>query len=147
MKNTNIRRFLYHAKYRYFTLNNGVIALALLISLGFVWGSLSVMERNYTLQRTLDKKSQELALAELEVRNLELETRYYTTDEYLELAARERLGLANSGEHELILPANTPKAEEATSNTATPAVSTDIEPTNFEQWIDFLFGTNRSRLQ
>jgi len=118
-----------------------------MIAAGWVWGSLGVMQRNYDLQRTLDRKSQELQLAELEVRNLELEGRYYQTREYQELAVRQRLGLVNRGEHALILPPNSQAAKDADAQTRQTPTTSNEQPSNLQQWMEFLFGTNHRRLQ
>jgi hypothetical protein len=82
MKKINIRRLYYHISHNYFTLNNLVIAVAFLIAAGWVWGSLGVMQRNYDLQKELDYKKRQLQLAELQTSSLELEGRYYRTQEY-----------------------------------------------------------------
>lgn len=144
MKNRNIHRLLYRIRHSYLTLNNVVVVIAFLIALGWVWGSLTVMQRNYTLQRTLDRKSQELQVAELETRNLELQATYFKTAEYQELAVRERLGLGAPGEKVLLLPL---AKEEVTPQPTNQATQQEVDPSNFQQWMDFLFGTNRSRLQ
>ena len=141
MKNRHLHRALYQLKHRFFTLNNIVIGVAILIAAGWVWGSLGVMQRNYSLQRTIDQKSQELLLAELETRSLELEREYYKTREYQELAVRERLGKGTRGESVLIIPRRTPitDANVSPEPKGTQSVQTN-QPSNFEQWMDFLFG-------
>lgn len=142
MKKINIRRIYYRIRHKYLTLNNGVIVIALMIATGWVWGSLGVMQRNYSLQKELDDKSRQLIVAQLDTDNAKLAQRYYKTDEYKELAVREHLGLVMSGESVLILPPNSQAAIDAdkvvikTSTVATVVVS------NFEQWVNFLFGHN-----
>lgn len=139
MKKINIRRIYYRIRHTYFTLNNAVILVAFMIAAGWVWGSLNVMQRNYTLQRQLDRSRQELQLAELQVRNLELEGRYYQTEEFQELAVRQRLGLVSPGESVLILPENSAAAKASNVQTETAPTAQQLEPSNFEQWVDFLF--------
>jgi ribonuclease-3 len=80
------------------TLNNGVIVIACMIAMGWAWGSLGVMQRNYNLQKELDDKKRELIVSQLAVANQKLEQRFYNTSEYKELAVRESLGLGLSGE-------------------------------------------------
>lgn len=127
------------------TLNNVVLAIALIIGANWAWGSIEMMQRNYILQRTLDLKRREQTLAELENATLAFEQRYYESDEYKELAVRKYLGLGSEGEKVLILPPSTLSAEqeETTEQTTVERES----PSNFKQWIDFLSGRNRRNLQ
>jgi cell division protein FtsB len=142
MQKINIRKFVYHVRHKYLTFNNLVILTAFLIAAGWVWGSLNVMQRNYGLQKEVDYKKRQLQLTELQKDNLELQKRYYETNEYKELAARESLGLVMPGEKVLILPENSVAAKEADAKPAsatTQAVPQD-KTSNLEQWLNFLFG-------
>lgn len=146
MKKIKIRRIWYLLRHKYFTLNNGVILIAFMIAAGWVWGSLNVMQRNYNLQKELDDKSRQLIVAELDKDNAELEQRYYQTNEYKELAVRERLGLASPGEGVLMLPDNSQAAKDA-DKTTTVTTQIKVEKiSNFGQWMNFLFGGNNSSL-
>jgi len=124
------------------TLNNIVFAAALLIAMSWTWSSIETMQRNYELQQLVDSKKQQVALEKLRVDTLALEGKYYDTLEYQELAVRERLGKAMPGEHLLIVPstdtpstiATQPKAEEASKSS------------NFQEWMNFLFGAKRRDL-
>lgn len=136
MKKINIRKIIYHIRHRYLTLNNAVIVVAFLIAASWVWGSLGMMERNYGLQREVDAKKRELRLTELQRDTLAFENRFVTTAEYQELAVRESLGLVRPGEKVLILPDNVAKADRVE---ATP-LPVAIQPSNIEQWVNFLFG-------
>ena len=142
MQKINIRKFIYHVRHKYLTFNNLVIMTAFLIALGWVWGSLQVMQRNYGLQKEVDYKRRQLQLAELQKDSLELQQRYYQTNEYKELAARESLGLVMPGEKVLILPENSEavkKSDTKTSGSASQVVPQD-KTSNMEQWLNFLFG-------
>ena len=142
MKKINIRRAYYQFRHKYLTLNNIVVFIGLAIAAGWVWGSLGVMQRNYTLQKELDDKSRQLIVAQLDTSSAQLEQRFYQTDEYKELAVRERLGLVSSGESVLILPANSEAAKNA-DKVATTTATIPVEPeSNLWQWINFLFGGN-----
>ncbi|HEU4830830.1 MAG TPA: hypothetical protein VFS65_01515 [Candidatus Saccharimonadales bacterium] len=141
MKKINIRR-LYYQIQKYFTLNNAVIAIAFMIAAGWVWGSLGVMQRNYTLQKELDDKKRQLIVAQLDTDSAKLEQRYYNTDEYKELAVRERLGLVTPGERVLILPPNSKTAIQADEVVKTPVQASALPDSNFNQWVNFLFGGN-----
>lgn len=147
MKKINIRRIYYHIRHRYLTMNNIVIAVAFAIGLSWAWGSIGMMQRNYDLQKEVDTKARNLKLAELQTQNLKYEQRYYQSAEYQELEVRKRLGLANPGEHMLILPPNTQQAKEADTVVASRPVHA-LQPTSdFQQWMNFLFGGNRQNLQ
>lgn len=141
MQKITIHKFIYHVRHTYLTFNNIVILTALLIALGWVWGSLQVMQRNYGLQKEVDYKKRQLQLAELQKDSLELQKRYYQTNEYKELAARESLGLVMPGEKILILPANSAAATAADKKqpSASQAPAQDTT-SNLEQWLNFLFG-------
>lgn len=141
MKKINLRKFIYTIRHNYLTFNNLVILVAFLIAAGWVWGSLQVMQRNYTLQKEVDYKKRQLQLAELQKDNLELQNRYYGTNEYKELALRDSLGLVMPGEKVLILPDNSEAAKAADAAPSSPSNPVVQERTsNLEQWLNFLFG-------
>jgi cell division protein FtsB len=146
MKKINIRRLYYHVSHKYFTINYVVIAIAFLIAASWVWGALGVMQKNYTLQKQVDYKQQQLELAQLQTTNLQLEQRYYQTSEYQELAARTDLGLGQPGESVLILPPNSQAAINADSQAANQATAVPLVTNNFQQWVNFLFGGNSKNL-
>lgn len=142
MQKIHIRKFIYHVRHNYLTFNNLVILTAFLIAAGWVWGSLQVMQRNFALQKEVDYKQRQLQLAELQKDSLELQKRYYETNEYRELAARESLGLVMPGEKVLILPDNSEAAKQADAKadrSGTQNVPLD-KTSNLEQWLNFLFG-------
>jgi hypothetical protein len=146
MKKTNIRRLYYHVTRNYLTLNNLVIVIAFVIAAGWAWGSVNVMQRNYSLQGELDSKKRQLQVADLEAQTLEFEKKYYQSDEYKELEVRKRLGLATAGEHVVILPPNS-QAVINGDKQAGPSTVSLIETSNFQQWMNFLFGGNTKNLQ
>jgi hypothetical protein len=147
MNNLNFRRIYYHVRHRYLTMNNVVIAVAFFIGISWAWGSIGMMQRNYALQKEVDTKARNLKLAELETQNLKYEQRYYASSEYQELEVRKRLGLANPGEHVLILPPNTQQAKDADVVVADAPVRIVEATSDFQQWMNFLFGGNRKNLQ
>lgn len=139
MPNINIQKIIYRIKNRYLTLNNVVILVAFMIAASWIWGSLGMMQRNYTLQKEVDYQKRQLQLTELQRDNLALQKNYYETAEYQELAVRESLGLVRPGEKALILPPNSAAAKAVDAPTAfTPTAS--VQTSNIEQWINFLFG-------
>jgi hypothetical protein len=146
MKKTKIRRIFYLLKHDYLTVNTAVIVFGLIIASAWVGGSLQMMQRNYNLQKQLDDKQRQLIVAQLDTENAQLEQRFFKTDEYKELAVRERLGLALSGESVLILPPNSLAVKESSAKpTSTVTDSITIE-SNFTQWLNFLFGSNSNNL-
>jgi cell division protein FtsB len=135
MPNINIQKLLYRVRHQYLTVNNVIIAVAFFIAASWVWGSLGMMQRNYSLQKELDSKKQQLQLTELQKQTLEFQKKYYQTAEYQELAVRERLGTVRPGEKVLILPPNT-----VTDEKKTVAAAVRPQASNLEQWVNFLFG-------
>jgi hypothetical protein len=137
MPNININKIVYRIRHQYLTVNTVVIAVAFFIAASWIWGSLGMMQRNYSLQKDLDLKKQQLQLAQLQKETLEFQRKYYQTAEYQELAVRESLNLVRPGEKALVLPPNT-----VSYTTESTVVSTAIRPesSNIEQWINFLFG-------
>lgn len=127
------------------TLNNVVLVIAFVIGANWAWGSIQMMQRNYTLQRTLDIKRREQTLAELQNATLAYEGRYYASDEYKELAARKYLGLGTEGEKVLIMPPNT--VNDTDDSLVQEQTIASEPPGNFKQWMDFLSGRNRRNLQ
>jgi hypothetical protein len=144
MKNINIRKIIYHVRYRYITMNNVVMVVALLVGIGWAWASIGAMQRNFILQKEVDDKFRQQKLLELEKTALDYQQKYYKTNEYQELAVRERLGLAFPGENVLLLPPNSEAAKQvdAVSQPGTTQPSTGPPMNNFQQWMNFLFGGN-----
>jgi hypothetical protein len=147
MKKINIRKWYYHIRHNYFTLNNTVVVIALVIAASWAWGSIGVMQRNYDLQKGVDNKARQEKLLQLETDNLTFQQRYYRSDEYKELAVRERLGLANPGENVLILPPNSDVAIQADDVVQKRQPTQSVPPSNFQQWVNFIFGGNSKSLQ
>lgn len=147
MKNINIRKLVYIARKDVFTTNNLVIGVALLIAIGWAWGSIGVLERNYALQRTIYDKEQQLKLVELETETLKYQQNYYKSDEYKELAARQRLGLVFPGEKVLIMPPNSAAAKSSDRQVTVEAQPKVVEQSNFQQWLNFLLGGTAQSLR
>jgi len=119
------------------TLNNGVLAVALLVTVSWVWGTVGAIQQNFLLQQQVDTLAQRIDFQQLENQTLGFENQYYNSHEYLELAARDHLGKANPGEKLLVLPPTT--VTDTSPSQTTP--TTPIEKrSNFQQWMYFLFG-------
>lgn len=143
MKNINIRKWYYHIKHRYVTMNNIVIAVGLLIGISWTWGSIGMMQRNYMLQKEVDGKKQEQLLADLQVQTLTFAQNYYKSSEYQDLAMRKWLGVTDPGEKALILPPNTQWAKNADAAYQSRTTSAAPVESNLQQWVNFLFGVKQ----
>jgi cell division protein FtsB len=117
------------------TLNNGAVVLALVIALGWLWGTVGSLQKNFILQQQVDAYDQEIEVLGIENQLLGFQSKYYQSDEYIELSARERLNKALPGEHLVILPPQ-PKVVQETGIAPAAAPTSS----NFEQWVRFFFG-------
>jgi cell division protein FtsB len=119
------------------TISNGILLVGFLITLSWVWGTVDAIQQNFVLQQRVDGLAQQIAYQELENQTLDFQKKYYQTNEYLELSARERLNLASPDEKALILPPNT-----VTATDDIPAPMSSDTPiakrSNIEQWLYFL---------
>lgn len=97
------------------------------------------MSRNWELSQKIATKEREKALLELEVATIELENEYYKSVEYQELSARAKEDKKLEGENLVYLPENSETARNKYKIAANKAENE--EPTNFSQWMSFLFGT------
>lgn len=143
---TNLRRWYYHVRHHYLTTNNLVVVIGLLVAASWAWGSVQAMERNYALQKEVDYKQRQLRLSKLETEKLQFEQNYFKSDEYKELAVREKLGLVSPGEKVLILPPNSEAASAGETQTVA-SVPRAVSESNLQQWVNFLFGGSYRSLQ
>lgn len=124
-------------RYRHLlTIQNAGLAVAVLIALSWVWGSVVTLQKNYKYQRQVDENAQLIELRKLQNKTYEYQQAYYKSDEFLELSARAKLGLALPGEHLVILPSSEAIKDTVAKQVVT--VSTETE-SNFAKWIRFLF--------
>ncbi|MBR5621360.1 hypothetical protein IKW75_02680 [Candidatus Saccharibacteria bacterium] len=134
-----LRRLAYRIK-RWFNQERFIFVVAVLMCLIWTWGAISAMTRNWYLEQRLVSKRQELALLQLEIDALELENRYYASDEYQELVARAKRNKLLDGESLVYLPENSDYARSKHTEIVTTEEETTEEPSNFEQWFSFIFG-------
>ena len=135
---TKFRRLGYRIK-RWFNQDRMIFVVAIAMCLIWTWGAISAMSKNWELEQRLVARRQELTLLQLEIDSLELENRYYASEEYQELTARAKQNKLNAGETLVYLPENTNYAKHKYDETAVSETKTD-EPSNFEQWFSFIFG-------
>ena len=131
------RRLKYYFSNDILTLSNIIMVSVIFISVIWVWGSITAMEKNYAIQKKLELKQRQALIDEISYKTLEYEQKYLKSSEYQELAVREKLGLAMPGEHVLILS----KYPEEQKERRTEALKTS----NCTQWINFLFGGNAQK--
>ena len=136
---TKFRRLGYRIK-RWLNQDRMVFLIAIAMCLIWTWGAISAMSRNWELEQRLVARKQELTLLQLEIDSLELENRYYASEEYQELTARTKQNKQNPGETLIYLPDNTNYAKHKYDNISTKETSSE-EPSNFEQWFSFVFGS------
>ena len=131
---TNLRKYL--------SFNDLLLIGALLIALGLGWNTIGAMQRNYRLQQKYDQLKAEVELSELQNQNLKYNIEYLKTDDYLELAAREKFNKALPGETMVYLPNNAAatQAPVAKSTVAKKAEAPKGWRGNLQSWARFLQG-------
>ena len=137
---TKLRRAYFRLKHDYLSFDNVVFFVAIAACFFWTYSSLSATSRNWELSQKLSARKRELALLQLEVEAMEVENIYYRSAEYQELSARAKQNKLLEGEHLVYLPENS----EAARNKYDKITSADpiAEPSNFSQWMSFLFGFN-----
>lgn len=135
-------KILPHSWRHYMTIQNGAVALGLLIALSWSWGTVSTLQKNFQLQQEVDALEQEVQLADLQNQNLKFQQNYLRSNEFLELTAREKLGKAARGEKLVILPDSSGVQDQQTAKT--PAKVTE-QSSNVAQWMRFFFGNKQSQ--
>lgn len=136
---TSLRRLFYRLKHDYFSFDNIIFVVAILLCFFWTYSSIVAMSRNWELSQKIATKEREKALLELEVATIELENEYYKSVEYQELSARAKEDKKLEGENLVYLPENSETARNKYKIAANEAKNE--EPTNFSQWMSFLFGT------
>ena len=118
----------------------------LLIVFAIVWSGVKTLQTNYELQKKISLLKQQNAVIDLQNQNTALQNQYFSTDQYLDLAARQDLGLAGPGEQVFLVPKATalkyidPKLfpTDKSSSVGNDNRSTYVK--NLEDWRDFLLG-------
>ena len=115
------------------------VVIVLLVS----WSGVKAIQSNYALQKQIATLTAENQVQKLANANLQLQNEYYNSNQYLELSARENLGLGAPGETELLVPTSVAlKQLIITSPKITTAKAIGHQSTigkNFQSWIDFIF--------
>jgi cell division protein FtsB len=113
------------------------VVVVLLIS----WSGVKSIQTNYELQKQISGLRQQNDVQKLKNTNLGLENKYYETDTYQELQARQNFGLAAPGEKEIVVPkavaltytVDPPKQEKTTK----PSDKQSGAQRNFQAWVNF----------
>ena len=117
-----------------------------LVVVAIAWSGAKTVQNNYSLQKQISTLKQQNTILWLQNYNTDLQNQYYKTDQYLELSARQNLGLAAPGEQVMIVPKNTAMSyiDPGLAKTTQPnSTSADKRPgyvKNLESWRDFLLG-------
>jgi cell division protein FtsB len=119
----------------------GVIVLAI------AWSGAKTVQNNYQLQKQINTLKQQNEVLSLQNGNNFLQNQFYKTNTYLELSARQNLGLAAPGEQVLVVPKSTAmKYVDPKLDTSLGSAQTEPKDTrskfvkNLEAWRDFLLG-------
>ncbi len=128
--------------HKYFSFNDLLLVGALLVALGLAWNTVSAMQRNYRLQQKHDQIKAEVELYELQNQNLKYNIAYLKTDDYLELAARDKFSKALPGEAMVYLPNSgaATQAPVAKSTVQKKVVTPKGWRANVQAWWKFLQG-------
>ena len=124
------------------------LAIFMVFVLAMTWSGVKAVQANYQLQKQISALKQQNTILQLQNENIGLQNQYYSSDEYLDLAARQSLGLAAPGEKVLLIPQNVAlKYVDPSINlnsVASAATPTPQSPPrlikNLEAWRDFLLG-------
>lgn len=115
--------------------------LALVIALGWIWGTVETLQKNFAYQQQVDVLNENVELEQLRNENLKFQQQYFKSAEFLELSARQRLGKASPGEKLIILPDTRSTIDTAAASDDVPAA---IKASNLTQWVQFFFGDKPS---
>lgn len=135
--NSKLRQLKFRLKHDYFSLENVVLFLAILLCLVWTYQSIVSMTRNWELTERLATERKNLELISVEVETAELENEYYRSEEYQELAARRFANKRLAGEKMVYLPENSERAK--AKHRVNSAEVIQREYTNFEKWMMYLF--------
>ena len=131
------RRLKYSLRHDYFTIDNVVLILAIILCFVWTYQSIMAMSRNWTLAEKLATEKKELELLSVEVEMNEFENEYYNSEEYQELMARKYLDKKLEGENMVVMPNNSKEAKD--KHTKVSVEKIDVERSNIEKWIMYLF--------
>jgi cell division protein FtsB len=120
--------------------NVGLLVFTVIVLL-ISWSGVKSIQTNYGLQKQVVQLQQENQVSGLENSDLALQNQYYGTNQYLDVTARENLGLGQPGETELLVPQNVALAHTVkmpgTSKTSSEVPKLPFWQRNFQDWVAF----------
>ncbi|HUA13518.1 MAG TPA: septum formation initiator family protein [Candidatus Sulfotelmatobacter sp.] len=121
--------------------------LFVVIMLLITWSGIKTVQTNYTLQKQITALGQQNYLQKLQNENLQLQNQYYSSNQFVELSARQNFGLAAPGEKEVIVPnqvalADTVNLPNSDYQSLTTSKKSKLQ-SNFESWVNFLLDRDR----
>jgi cell division protein FtsB len=117
-----------------------------LVVVAIAWSGAKTVQNNYTLQKQISTLKQQNDVLWLQNSNTALQNEYYKTDQFLDLSARQNLGLAAPGEQVMIVPKSVAMSyidQDLAKGATQPTTPPDKRPgyvKNLEAWRDFLLG-------
>lgn len=126
--------------------NVGLLVFTIIVLL-ISWSGIKAIQLNYGLQKQIATLQQQNEVAQLQNQNQKLQNEYYNTPQYLEVTARQNLGLAAPGETELLVPksvalAHTVKMPDAAATSKVPKQA--AWQRNVQAWINFFLHRDTS---
>jgi len=127
-------------------IRNVVLYIFALIVLAITWSGVKTVQVNYELQKKISLIKQQNDVLQLENQNAQLQNQYYQTNQFLDLAARQNLGLAGQDEKVMLVPKKVALKYVDTSliiKVPPQVVAVDNRSKyvkNIETWRDFLLG-------
>jgi cell division protein FtsB len=117
------------------------------VALAITWSGVKTVQTNYELQRKASELQQQNNVIVLQNQNTVLQNKYLQTDEYLDLSARQNLGLAAPGEKIMIVPkaaamkyVDFSLSSRQSNKSVGPTDKHSQYAKNLESWRDFLLG-------
>ena len=117
----------------------GQLVFAIIVLL-ITWSGIKSIQTNYALQKQVAALQQQNNVQQLQNNNLALQNKYFSSNQYLELAARQSFGLADAGEKEVVVPQGVAMAYTVNLPTTTLPNASAQQPAyqkNFESWMSF----------
>lgn len=146
----NIKNYFTSAKIKQITdVRNIGLYVFVLVVVAITWSGVNTVQDNYDLQKRVAELKQENSVIALQNANKSLENQFLGTNQYLELAARQSLGLAAPGEKVITIPKSVALRYAGVSDNGGEATTTKVASRidtrskfikNMQDWRDFLLG-------
>lgn len=142
------RQWRYILKHDILNRSNLLSLAVIIMALVWLFSAVDAITRNHKQQRRLDAKLRQAKILELEAANLAFEQDYYRSQEYQELALRQKTDLVLPGEKVLVLAPYPDWVRQ--KNTEIKQKNQPIKsekPSNLRQWMNFFFGAKANTLK